>query len=411
MAKNTEKKILLIIPNLGRGGAQKVFHQQFLGLAGTFKVMGCVFNFDEAFPEDQAENILSLNVPKGKNFFTKFWNFILRVIRLRKLKKQYQIDVSISHLEGADYVNILSRRNDKVICWIHGTKKYDENISGLLGLFRMKFLLPVLYKNADQLVTVSQGIAQELSVHLKAPSSFFKTIYNGFDSGKITSLCEEGLNNDFSSLFKKSKIVITHCRLSRQKNLETLLFIFSKLSHRKEVKLIILGDGELRNHLIGFSRQQGLITWSCWDEKVLDESAEVYFIGQQQNPFKFLGQASIYVMTSDWEGFPLALCEAMAIGLPVIAPDCHTGPREIIAPEITTLKQPVEVVIKTNLGTLMPLAKKTSAQLWASEIDTLINELGANGKQNNTFAVDRIKEFSDEKMLLQTTQLIRELIK
>lgn len=406
MNNESKKRVLLVIPNLGRGGAQKVFHQQLQGLQDAFTVIGCVFNFDGAFKEDHAENIISLNVPKGNNYLTKFWYFIIRIIRLRSIKRQYKIDVSISHLEGADYVNILSRTNEKVICWIHGTKKYDRNISGLLGLIRMRFLIPSLYKNADKLVTVSKGIAQELSVHLNAPLSLFRTIYNGFDSANINALSNEKLNSEFSQVFEKSKTIITHCRLSRQKNLKDLLFIYSKLSNRKTTKLVILGDGELRNDLIKFSRDRGLSTWTCWEEKVLCESADVYFIGQQQNPFKFLRHAFLYVMTSHWEGFPLALCEAMALGLPVVAPDCSTGPREIIAPAITS-KQPLECVVKTNFGTLMPLAKEASTQIWVNQIDELIDGFQVSGKQYNSFAIKRIKEFSDEDALHQTIQLIQ----
>jgi hypothetical protein len=122
--------ILVIIPNLGRGGAQQIFRQQLHYLPGDFQVTGCVFNWDGAFQEEHQENIISLNVPAGTNIFFKVYYFFLRVIRLRRLKRRLKVNVAISHLEGADYVNILSSANDKTVGWIHGTKEFDKNING-----------------------------------------------------------------------------------------------------------------------------------------------------------------------------------------------------------------------------------------------------------------------------------------
>src|SRR5688500_11479981 len=98
MCTKKPRKILLIIPNLGRGGAQQMFRPQLKSLAIDFKVIGCVFHWDGAFAEDHAENIISLEVPAGKNFVLKVLYFILRIIRLKQLKRQKGIEVSISHL-------------------------------------------------------------------------------------------------------------------------------------------------------------------------------------------------------------------------------------------------------------------------------------------------------------------------
>src|SRR5688572_32361440 len=139
---NSVTKILLIIPNLGRGGAQQVFRDQLQFYSQYYETKGCVFNFDDSFNDDKTPNIISLNVPAGSNFFSKLVCFCKRIIALRKLKKLYAFDFCISHLEGADYVNLLSRRKEKVICWIHGSRIFDENIEGVLGVIRKKIMIP-----------------------------------------------------------------------------------------------------------------------------------------------------------------------------------------------------------------------------------------------------------------------------
>src|SRR5687767_2781547 len=113
--------ILIIIPNLGKGGAQQVFRDQLHFFATHSNVIGCVFNWDDVFEDDRLPNIISLNVPAGNNMLSKIYCFLKRISALREIKKKNKIDFSISHLEGADYTNILSKRKEKIICWIHGT--------------------------------------------------------------------------------------------------------------------------------------------------------------------------------------------------------------------------------------------------------------------------------------------------
>lgn len=404
------KNLLIIIPNLGRGGAQQVFHQQLNHLPTHANTFGCVFNWDGSFPSDQMHNIFSLDVPAGRSMFGKAYYFILRIVRLNKLKKEKQIDVSISHLEGADYVNILSRGKDKVICWVHGTKVHDENIDGLLGRVRMNILIPWLYKRANRIVTVSNGIATELVSRVEGIRDITQTIFNGFDVNQITALSNEVLEPEFVQLFNQSPAMITHCRLSRQKNLHAMLTIFSTLVKRNRVKLIILGDGELREELLKTCEALALKSWTCWDSQTLRFDCDVYFMGQQQNPFKFLRHASMYIMTSGWEGFPLALCEAMACRLPILASDCFTGPREIMAPENKS-PQPLQSPYATRYGALMPLADLSNQQAintWVQEAEGWLIKINSPDFSKPDGG-ERIRQFDLSESIDQTFNLVCEL--
>lgn len=358
--------LLLLIPNLGAGGAQKVFREQVKFYRQHFEVTACVFNLEGSFETDRELNVISLDVPGGNNPVSKTWFFVQRILKLRKLKRKLNIKISISHLEGADYVNILSATGEKVICWIHGTKRFDENIEGGFGWLRKKILIPKLYRKADKLITVSEGIRMELIENFGLNKSQIQTIENGFDHAEISRLSNEAPD---INLKEPGTVIVTHGRLARQKNLFALLDIFANLKKQQaDTKLVIVGDGELRGQLISHAEELGLNVYSVWQNSSGSSSYDVYFTGHTKNPYALLVQADLYVMTSSWEGFPLALCEAMSCGIPVLSTDCFTGPREILAPGIDS-EQPVQNPIETAFGILMPLAEPPfNAELWPSTI-------------------------------------------
>jgi len=362
--------ILLVIPNLGSGGAQRVFRQQYDFYSQHFNLVACVFNKDNLVQADSNLNLISLNVPAGDNLITKAVYFVQRISRLRAIKRKHKITHSISHLEGADYVNILSVRTEKVICWIHGTKKFDNEISGLLGWIRRRVLIPNLYIRSDHLICVSEGIRKELQRDYKFKPELLAVIHNGFNADEILQQAKNQVNFPHNQL----PVLITHGRLAHQKNLLALISIFAKVKRNLKCRLVIIGDGELRDRLVDQATSLGLVSYKRWQGDLLSPEYDVYFMGYQSNPYPLLTRGSLYLMTSLWEGFPLALCEAMICGVPVMASDCFTGPREILASELNT-KQPTAIPIVTTNGMLMPLANSlASIDFWSDEICKLLND-------------------------------------
>src|SRR4051812_17559323 len=108
-------KVLLIIPEMSMGGAQRSLAKLSLALESFHEVSLVVFNTDHKVEYPHGGILLSLGVAGGGNVLQKFSSFIKRTRRLRKLKNKLRIDVSISFLEGADYVNVLSRAGDRVV--------------------------------------------------------------------------------------------------------------------------------------------------------------------------------------------------------------------------------------------------------------------------------------------------------
>ena len=398
-------KILLIIPNLGKGGAQQVFRDQLQFLSKNYDTLGCVFNWDDTFIDDRSTKIISLDIPAGKNWPDKIASFSKRVIAGRKIKKQHKIRLSISHLEGADYVNLLSKSNDKIICWIHGSKRCDENIEGFLGILRKKILIPLTYKKCDKIVTVSDGIREELITHFRIPAHKITTIYNSLDLEDISQKMTLPIQNEHRQLFDASPVIITHCRLSRQKNLFALIDIFISIKYHSKAKLVVLGDGELRAELLKYCESKKLAAFAIWqDNAKFSVDFDIYFLGYERNPYPYLSRAALYVMTSSWEGFPLSLCEAMASGVPVMSSDCFTGPREIISPGLE-MKQPLEQPQVSQYGVLMPLAKSDTLASWTETIVTLLNDKVLRDKMISK-GKERVLDFDRKKISAQWLDLI-----
>lgn len=396
--------VLLIIPNLSPGGAQNVFRQQYEYLSQHYTVRGCVFNWNGTEPTQWPDTITSLDVPGGSNALQKIRFFLQRIVRLRTLKKQLHVSVSISHLEGADYVNVLSGIGEKKILWIHGTKKFDAAIRGWVGYIRRSWLMPWLYRRATRVVTVSKAIAQELKESYPSLQNKVQTIYNGIDYPRIQQLKKVDAAEAYQIFCRNHFVIVTHCRLALQKNVAGLIDVIAAcIKNNLKVKWVIIGDGELRNALTLQCDQLNIDYYAAWKNETWTENKTLYFLGYQSNPFPFLSKAKLYLMSSAWEGFPLALCEALACALPVIATDCHTGPREILGADdmvTTTVSQP----FYTRYGVLMPLINKHTVSTWVEEVRKLTVE---ENRQNFVErAQQRAKELALESVLLNVRLLI-----
>ncbi|MBC8019488.1 MAG: glycosyltransferase [Verrucomicrobia bacterium] len=144
------------------------------------------------------------------------------------------------------------------------------------------------------------------------------TIHNGVDLELLNRLAAEPAEAGKPDATRYDGVtIITSGRLTQQKGHDLLLQAFSRVCRVEPCKMIILGEGVLRGDLEHLACTLGI-------------ADRVVFAGWQQNPFRFLAMADIFVLSSHYEGFPNALLEAMALGLPVISTDCPTGPAELL---------------------------------------------------------------------------------
>ena len=422
MIKNTHKtashdkklSILLLISNLGLGGAQRVFHDHSVALGEHYSITEAVFNLDGGNIYPSKNELISLDVTGGGSALHKLRNFSRRIAGLRQLKHRLQPAVCISHLEGADYVNLLSKGSEKIILCIHGSKLHDTNINGALGWLRKKVLMPALYNRADRIVTVSRDLIPELVEGFGVKPEKLLTINNFFDVARIELLSQLPLSAAEAAVYAEAPILVTAGRLSAQKNQAPLLTIFAALLERQPAKLVFVGDGELRADLTRQARDLGLRVYAIWEDTgLLTPDYDVYFLGMQQNPFKYLRPATVFVFPSAFEGFPLALGEAMICGLPVLSTDCATGPREMLAPSTLAPALPLRQAERGAHGMLLPLLTQPATlaadqAVWVNALSQLLADPTERAALSQA-ARSRMQDFTPARIVGQWRQLIEEV--
>jgi len=366
-----KKKILLIIPEMMMGGAQRSLSKLSFEFSKQHTVWLVIFNRKENIAYTHGGDLISLDVESGEGLFNKTRSFIQRVNRLRKLKKDLGIDVSVSFLEGADYINILSRVKDKIILSVRGSKRYDETIAGNFSWLRNKILIPWLYRYSDHIVTVNYGIATELRTTYKLRKVKISTIGNFYDIEEITRLSLEPKEANVNRLYN-DPILITSGRLAPEKGLDRLIHVFHQLKkENQKLRFVIMGDGSMLSELVSIANQLNL---SVHHGGNFEELPDILFLGNQLNVYKFLKGATLFLMNSSSEGFPNGLAEAMICGVPVVSSDCPYGPREILASEILFESSFMKPHI-SPYGVLMPIiSSREGIKVWAETLNDLLKE-------------------------------------
>ena len=173
-----------------------------------------------------------------------------------------------------------------------------------------------VYPLADGIITVSEGVAEDFSLYTGIPLERIKVIYNPVISEQLLKAAEQPVRHRFFAE-DQHPIVLGAGRLAEQKDFSTLIKAFDILRKNIPSRLIILGDGEERSSLEELIR-------SCGLQELVD------LPGFDTNPFAFMKNALVFVLSSKWEGLPGVLIQALACGCPVVSTDCLSGPAEIL---------------------------------------------------------------------------------
>lgn len=322
MESNTKKNVVLLIPQLRHGGAERVVSRLSFLLSSHFNVNIVVFD-DTVITYDVGCDISSLNVPSStkNNIISKVINIIKRIKRYRKFKKKYKIDVTYSFGDTANIINILSGGQDNKVISIRGYKRIRTGKTFKERMI-MKPISIYLCKKANRIVSVSELITHTLIKEYNLPPGKVITIHNGYDVKTIKNLSNEDLDPQENEFFTSNMVIITAGTFRYEKGYWHLLKAFSiSLKMNSGLKLAILGEDYDDN-------KEKIIELA----KKLNIHESIIYFGYKENPYKYFSRSRIYVLSSIFEGFPNALVEAMSCGLPVVAADCPSGPREILSP-------------------------------------------------------------------------------
>ncbi|MFA5603082.1 MAG: glycosyltransferase [Bacilli bacterium] len=311
------KKVNLFIGTLSNGGAERVVSNISLNLNKDIARKIILFGSKSKIEYPYDGELLYLDKNSQNNIILKLQNLFNRIIKIKEIKKENPNIVTISFLEYPNLLNSLTSKYGRTIVSVrnHMSTKHAKGLKALLWNLTIRYLYP----RAEFIIVVSEEIKRDLIYRYKIPVEKIKIIYNSYNLKDIENMAMMTLLDSEVDLFKYP-VIITAGRLNKQKGHWHLIRAFKEVKNSvKEAKLVILGEGELKGYLEKLTDELNLIS-------------DVKFLGFKKNPYKYFLNSKIFVLSSFYEGFPNVLAEAMACNLPVIATDCPSGPREILAP-------------------------------------------------------------------------------
>jgi glycosyltransferase involved in cell wall biosynthesis len=340
-------RVGFLLPELGGGGAERMI----LALANGFGRAGIPTDmivmsaqgdfFDELGPDTRLVDLGTRRASRS-------------VPALRRHIQDVGLDVLIS---GLDHVNVcataavmLGPRRPRLLLSQRNTLTHSNR----KRIAPVNWLIRRALHRADCVLTVSEGVRQDLLEHHGLPPERVVTTYNPVVSQAMLDLAQEepvaipGL--------EQRRYVLACGRLEPQKGFDVLIEAFTRIATAcPDIDLVILGRGQLRDALQQQAAGAGI-------------AGRVHLPGFARNPFALMRRAELFILSSRHEGLPGVLIQAMACGTKVVSTDCESGPREILeggrygslvpvgnvdalAQAIrTSLEQPLEADVRARAG-------------------------------------------------------------
>jgi N-acetylgalactosamine-N,N'-diacetylbacillosaminyl-diphospho-undecaprenol 4-alpha-N-acetylgalactosaminyltransferase len=298
--------------------------------------------------------------------------------KLKRFCQKNQISTIISFLERSNFTNVIARllgSDHQCIISERNTPSLVYSSKSLKDMLN-RWLIRWLYRKADQIISVSEGVRQDLLTYFGLKPAIITTIHNPYDIDYIQHRSKEEVdetwltNNSFQTILNVGN-------LTKQKAQDTLLRTFARLSDQiANLRLIIVGAGEAYQKLIELAKD-------------LNIEKYVKLVGHKDNPFSYMARADVFVLSSHFEGFPNVLIEAMICGCPVISTDCRSGPNEVIRDH--------------HNGILIPVGDYQSMDMAIIEI---LKDKSIHQKLTNN-AIKTIEHYRVERIAAQYLQTMR----
>jgi len=364
-------KLAFFLPNLNGGGAEKVF----VTLANNLATQD--YQVDFVLADAVGPNLTSLQ--NNINLFNlNKKHVIASYLLLGSYLKTNKPDVVFSALSNANLAIILSRLIFYPQCSVVITQHTNwSQVMANMPTIKERityWISKILYPFATRIVAISDQIKNEIQQMPSVRRENIYKIYNPVVSDEIIVQSRQKLPHQWFQN-KKVPVFLSVGRLSPEKDLETLILAFQSVHNKIPGKLIILGEGSERKALESLIQTLGL-------------QEHVELPGFVSNPYAYMANSDVFVLSSLFEGLPTVLIEAMACGTTVVSTNCVSGPSEILQ--------------DGAFGSLVPIhdpAALANAMLYAAQHPANPKSLQA-----------RSEEFSVKKAVFEYKKLIDELI-
>lgn len=338
------KSVITIMSDITGGGAEKLASDLSIFFEKTFEHKTYLYNSLED-KYGYSGKIIYIGGERKKNSVLRIIRQIKILCKLWHIKRKTKVDVSISHMLIPNILNLTSKRNEKVICVLHG--EWDAKLpdNKLLSL-----IIKNAYKKADVIIAVSDYM-RDLYQENHGFSQLVEVINNGIplNSIKVKSKIE-------STILLPDKYIVTVGALRPEKNYVQLIEKLHHFLSTTEYHLVIVGDGPERELL----------------EKVivrLSLAKKIVLLGNLSNPYPIILKAELLFVSSFTESFSLVIVEALALGTLVFSTACG-GPNEILNP----LNETFTKIYYGDFGVLISSLNDFDSTSFTESILLLLND-------------------------------------